>query len=148
MGDTICMFALDFFAFGTLPVGLNDNLLILIPKVQNQELISQLRPISLCNVGYKIIIKTIANRLKDIMAQVVVPNQLQLCPRPTYSGYIMSSSTRKSSTPCEREVGKGMMTLKIELEKAYDHLSWVIGASLLYKIVRLCEQVQASHQVI
>ena len=68
VSDTICMFALDFFASGTLPMYINDILFTLIFKVQNPKLISQLRRTSLCNVGYKIITKTIANRLKDIMA--------------------------------------------------------------------------------
>ena len=38
--------------------------------------LSQLRPISLCNVAYKILTKTMANnRLKDIMPMVEAPNQ-------------------------------------------------------------------------
>lgn len=34
-------------------VDINQKLIILIPKIENPEFITQLRPISLCNVIYK-----------------------------------------------------------------------------------------------
>ena len=49
----------------------NDTQLILIPKKQQVEVMGDLRPISLCNVIYKIMPKTVANRLKRVFPKVV-----------------------------------------------------------------------------
>ena len=42
---------------------INHTNVVLIPKVKNLEKMSDFRPISLCNVIYKIISEVLANRL-------------------------------------------------------------------------------------
>ena len=49
-----------------MPEGWNDTVVVLIPKVRNPEKLKDLRPISLCNVVYKIASKVLSNRLKKI----------------------------------------------------------------------------------
>jgi hypothetical protein len=53
----------QFFRDGTLPLGLNDTAIVLVPKSKNPEALKDFRPISLCNVIYKIISKCLVNRL-------------------------------------------------------------------------------------
>ena len=56
---------------GTLLKSINHTFIILIPKVKNHESVSEFRPISLCNVIYKILSKVIANRLKPILNSII-----------------------------------------------------------------------------
>lgn len=64
MGDSVVLAVLDFLNNGNMLPNINHTNIVLIPKVQNPESMSEFRPISLCNVIYKIISKVLANRLK------------------------------------------------------------------------------------
>ena len=49
--------------------------LVLIPKVAHPELITQFRPISLCNTLYKLLSRIIVHRFKPYMAEAINPCQ-------------------------------------------------------------------------
>ena len=63
VGDLTTASTLSFLNSGYLLKELNKTLIALIPKMANPSRVSHYRPISLCNVAYKIISKTIVNRL-------------------------------------------------------------------------------------
>eukprot|EP00253_Pinus_taeda_P032235 PITA_32235 len=53
----------------------NSAFLALIPKEKGANNFSRFRLISLCNIGYKLITKIIANRLKPILPRIIPENQ-------------------------------------------------------------------------
>jgi hypothetical protein len=57
----------NFFGSGVMPPGINDTPIVLIPKKEGPELLKDFRPISLCNVIYKVLYKCLVNRLRLLL---------------------------------------------------------------------------------
>lgn len=74
VGDDIVAEVLAVLNGGPIPDGWNETCVVLIPKVKSPENMKDLRPISLCNVVYKLISKVLANRLKQILPEIISPN--------------------------------------------------------------------------
>lgn len=55
LGDDLVNEVLNVVNSGVILEGWNSTTIVLIPKVYNPEKISQFKPISLCNVVYKVI---------------------------------------------------------------------------------------------
>jgi hypothetical protein len=64
-----------FFEDGILPSGINDTATVLIPKGSNLEELKDFRPINLCNVICKIILKCLVNRLRPFLDQIISKEQ-------------------------------------------------------------------------
>ena len=65
---------------GEIPTGWNETTIILIPKVKDLKRVSEFRPISLCNVIYKLISEALANRLKLLLLEIISPTQSTFVP--------------------------------------------------------------------
>ena len=67
--------ALNFLNHGIAPPKFHDTHIVLIPKTKNPERVTDYRPISLCNVAYKIASKAMANRMKSVLQEIIGENQ-------------------------------------------------------------------------
>ena len=62
VGQQLTKEVLGVLQGGRLPEGWNDTIISLIPKVEKPEKVTDLRPISLCNVVYIVVSKVLASR--------------------------------------------------------------------------------------
>ena len=74
-GAVVTNTVLNFLNFGISPPNFNDTNIVLIPKVKETKLVTDYRPINLCNVVYKMASKAIANRLKKILPSIISDTQ-------------------------------------------------------------------------
>ncbi|KAL5721690.1 hypothetical protein ACHQM5_005303 [Ranunculus cassubicifolius] len=65
----------SFMDSGHLLKEWNHTNIALIPKVTVPEAMGQFRPISLCNVSFRILSKVLANRIKPLLEKFISPNQ-------------------------------------------------------------------------
>lgn len=80
------------------------------------------RPISCCNVIYKVISKIIANRLKDILPQFVAANQSAFVSERLLIENILLAT--KIVNDYHKESISSRCTIKIDISKAFDSVQW------------------------
>ena len=80
VGTDVTHVVLDFLNNGNMLTDINYTHIVLIPKIKSLEKMSNYRPISLCNVIYKIISKVLANKLKVVLPQLISPTQSAFVP--------------------------------------------------------------------
>ena len=75
VGDDVVAAVLSCLQSGAIPPSINYTFITLIPKVKSPTKVTDYRPISLCNILYKIVSKVIANRLKYILPNIISESQ-------------------------------------------------------------------------
>jgi hypothetical protein len=71
----VCNAVLQFLNNGQFDKEINATNIALVLKKKNPSHVIDFRPISLCNVVYKLIAKVLANRLKRVLGDIISPNQ-------------------------------------------------------------------------
>ena len=116
------MAVLDYLNNGIFDTSINDTFTTLIPKVKDPTRITEYRPISLCNVLYKLIAKVLANRLKKVLPHIISPNQSAFIPRPLILDNILVAVEALQMMDTRMTGRKGFMALKLDMRKAYDRV--------------------------
>ncbi|EEE66057.1 hypothetical protein OsJ_22054 [Oryza sativa Japonica Group] len=131
--EEICSAVRSFLARDLIPEGLCDSVIVLIPKVNNATHLSKFRPISLCNVLYKIASKVLSNRLKPFLPGVVSEFQSAFVPGRLITDSALVSYECLHSIK-KQQCKKPFFALKVDMMKAYDRVEWSFLHGCLLKL--------------
>lgn len=106
----------------TFSAKLNDTTLVLIPKKDNVENMTDLRLIALCNVLYNIIAKVLANRLKVILPDVISEIQSSFVLGRSISDNVLVAFETLHFMKMKNRGQEGDVALKLDISKAYDRV--------------------------
>uniref|UniRef100_A0A803PJ09 Reverse transcriptase domain-containing protein n=1 Tax=Cannabis sativa TaxID=3483 RepID=A0A803PJ09_CANSA len=134
VGNDVVKVVKKFFDTREFEEGCGDAHIVLIPKKKNPEDMTQLRPIALCNVVYKIITKVLVNRMKPFMDLIVSDTQSAFIPGRLISDNVLISFEVLHYLKRKRKGKEGFMALKLEMSKAYDRIEWKFLEEILHKI--------------
>ncbi|KAA3479552.1 reverse transcriptase [Gossypium australe] len=129
----------EAFCLGVLNEGkdfesTNRTDIVLIPKSSHPTNLVAFRPTSLCTILYKLVAKTIANRLQDFIGKCIDSAQSAFVPSRLISDNVLIAYEILHTLPQKRSGKKGLMAVKLDMSKAYVRVEWSYeGLSALIK---------------
>lgn len=133
MGSDITAAVLQFLNGGVLPAKVNQTTLVLIPKTRNPQTMKEFRPISLCNVLYKICSKILALRLREFLDEIILEEQSAFVPGRLIIDNVLIAY--ECIHYLKRKKGKvGACAVKLDMAKAYDRVEWAYLRGIMLKL--------------
>ncbi|XP_057248296.1 putative ribonuclease H protein At1g65750 [Beta vulgaris subsp. vulgaris] len=131
IGDEVFNFVSSILHNYSCPGNVNCTNIALIPKVKSPTVVSEFRPISLCNVLYKIASKAIVLRLKRFLPCIATENQSAFVPGRLISDNSLIALEIFHTMKKRNNSRKGLMAMKLDMSKAYDRVEWGFLRKLL-----------------
>ncbi|XP_059429063.1 uncharacterized protein LOC132162860 [Corylus avellana] len=134
IGPEVCQAVIKFFHSNQLDREVNTTYIALIPKIKNLVKVSDYHRITLCNVTYKIISKTLANRLKVILHAIISSLQSAFVLGRLISDNLLAAYKTLQSMNSRMWGKVGYMTLKLDMSKAYERVEWAFLEAVMWRL--------------
>ena len=103
---------------------LNKTNISFISKTNTPEKMTDFRPISLCNVVYKLISKILANRLKPLLPHIITENQSAFTSDCLITDNVIVAFELMHFLNHKTAGKEGFMAAKLDMSKAFDRVEW------------------------
>lgn len=113
---------------------INKTNISLVPKTNNPTKMIEFRPISLCNVVYKLISKVLANRLKVILPHVITKNQSAFTFDRLITDNVLVAFELMHYLNHKIERKESFMSIKLDMSKAFDRVKWGFVKGIMEKL--------------
>ncbi|CAB4289549.1 unnamed protein product [Prunus armeniaca] len=121
-------------ALGPDGMPFNHTLIAIIPKIAHPSHVSDYRPIILCNILYKLVAKTLANRLKVVLPHVISSFQSAFVPNLLITDNIIAAFETMHAIKRRGRRGRKKIVLKLDMSKAYDQVEWTYLATVMARM--------------
>lgn len=133
IGVDVYKFCQNFMSTGELSMEVNKTTVCLIPKVKQPRIMTELRPISLCNVLVRVLSKVLANRLKPCLRSLISDKQGAFVDGRLLNDNALIAFEVNHCMKRRTQGKSGVAGVKIDISKAYDRLEWAFIRSMMDK---------------
>ncbi|KAL0445474.1 UNVERIFIED_CONTAM: hypothetical protein Slati_1675300 [Sesamum latifolium] len=129
VGEEVTRAIMEFFVTSRILKQVNSTLISLIPKVNTPTVVAKFRPISCCNVLYKVITKIPVQRMRGILEKLISPSQNAFVPGRSIGDNILLA--QELFNGYNQQHLPPRCALKVDLRKAYDTVEWDFLSAVL-----------------
>ena len=134
VGNNITDMILNILNHNIPILELNKTNISVIPKISNPKRMTDFRPISLCNVVYKLISKILANHLKPLLPYIISENQSVFTSNRLITDNVLVAFELMHYLD-HKTVGKeGFLAIKLDMSKAFDRVEWGFISKVMEKM--------------
>lgn len=124
VGEDVSSIVNEFFETGEFDERINQTNICLIPKTDRLVTMAEFRPISLCNVSYKIISKILSSCLKKILPELISETQSAFVARRLITYNILVAQEMFHALRTNESCKSKYIAIKTDMSKTYNRVEW------------------------